>query len=303
MQRNPDGSVSQKKSPPRIDCAYIITAWNKTTASDDEDNELQEHRLLSQVLRVLLQNPSIPFEYLHGVLKGQEPDLPVVAAQQNGLPDAMEFWNALNSPARPSINCVITFSLDSDQWITGPMVITKITEYMQWGKPGAPEKIIQIGGRAVDTSDPAKGIDNAVLKIRELDKKTFTDSNGYYTFTSLPPGTFTVDIKAPGYKEKQVQLTVPAPAGSNYDIQLKKTSGGGTGPDPFNIPLSGIREIGDEFQRKLEAGGIDTIGKLLELSRDELAVVLQKGGTGPLEYYRAKAANILKAVDKYVSKK
>jgi hypothetical protein len=224
IQRNPDGSVSQKKSPPRIDCAYIITAWNKTTASNDEDNELQEHRLLSQVLRVLLRNPSIPLEYLHGVLKGQEPGLPVVAAQQNGLPDAMEFWNALNSPARPSINCVITFSLDSDQWITGPMVIAKVTDYMQMGDPGTRERVVQIAGRVTDAADPDQGIEGAWVRIHELQITETTDSDGYYTISNLPAGNFSFRVNAKDYRRKILVRDIPPSAGQNYDFQLTKRS-------------------------------------------------------------------------------
>lgn len=210
-ERNPDGSTTQKKSPPRIDCAYLITAWNKATGTSEE-KELQEHRLLSQVLYVLMRNPTI----------ASEPPLPLVVSQQDGLPNPVEFWSALGSPLKPSISCVVTLSLDLKKWITGPMVITKITEYEQLGKPGTRDEVIQIGGRITNTADPPVGIGGAEVTILELQKKTTTDSNGYYTFANLPRGRFTFEALASGYQNEQVTLDIPAPSEQNYDIQLSK---------------------------------------------------------------------------------
>ncbi len=143
LQRNADGTVTQKEPPPRIDCAYIVTAWNKASASSDEDKEMQEHRLLSQVLKVLMCNPKIPRSYLLGLLKNQEPDLPMVTAQKGGVPDPVEFWNALGSPLKPSINCVVTISLDLEKWTTATMVDTQITKFEQQGEPGSSEEVIR----------------------------------------------------------------------------------------------------------------------------------------------------------------
>jgi hypothetical protein len=221
LQRNPEGRIIQQQPPPRIDCAYLITAWNKATA-DSEDRELQEHRLLAQVLYVLLRNPTIPPDYLQGLLQSQEPALPMVTAQRGHLNDPVEFWNTLNTPARPSISCIVTISLDLDRWREAAMVISRITDYQQYGQPQTRKTSIQIGGQVTDAAEPSRGIDGAVVMIGELSKKTVTDSSGYYTFSQLPSGTFTLQVSAPGFKEKTAAVEVPPPDDQNYDIKLSK---------------------------------------------------------------------------------
>lgn len=218
-QRNSDGTITIKSPPPRIDCAYLITAWNKATDPGEEEKELQEHRLLSQVLQVLLRNPTIPSGHLQGALTGQKPPLPLIAAQQDGLPDPVEFWNALGSPLKPSINCVITISLDLKQK-TKPLdvVTSRIT------KLNAVEEVIQIGGRVLNKAKPPEGICDAEVMIPELQKKTKTDANGFYTFINLPRGKLAFKVRATGYRSEQVTIEIPAPTGTNYDIQLSPSS-------------------------------------------------------------------------------
>lgn len=219
-QRDPDGTITQKQSPPRLDCAYLLTAWNKSTSTVGEEKELQEHRLLSQVLQVLMRNPAIPSAYLQGSLATQQPPLPLVAAQSDGLPDPVKFWSSLGSPFRPSINCVITLSLDLKQkWISSKMVITKQTIYELMGT-GHKIAEYQIGGRILKAADPTVGLDGAKITILELAKETSSDPNGYYTFLGLSDGDFTFKVTKQGYKTKQVTMKIPAPQDSNYDIKL-----------------------------------------------------------------------------------
>jgi hypothetical protein len=221
VERNPDGRVVQWLPPPRIDCSYIITAWNKAT-SGAEDNELQEHRLLSQVLMVLLKNPFIPADYLQGLLVGQQPRMPMISAQPGRLTEPVEFWNTLNTPVRPSVHCIVTLSLDLDESIEGRMIISAVTEYEQFDSPGARRKVVRVGGRITDSEDPPNGIDAAVVTIVELQKQTVTDSNGYYTFAQLSPGEYTFSAAASGFTPGQITRQAPIPDGESYDIQLSQ---------------------------------------------------------------------------------
>lgn len=220
VQRFSDATVGQRKAPPRLECNYIITAWNKAHPHRNEDSELQEHRLLSQVLRILLQKPTIPAEYLHGYLKGQEPALPMVAAQPNGMQNAVEFWNGLGCPARPSVICSVTLSMDPGQWRTGPLVVARVSDYVQMGEPGTLMQFIQIGGRVTDMGDPPKGIGGAVVAIKELDKQAFTDPGGYYKLDNLPKGRFLFEVTAPGFHDKSVNKYIPMKKTGEYFIKL-----------------------------------------------------------------------------------
>jgi hypothetical protein len=224
VQRNADGTVTRTKDPPRIDCSYMITAWNKVSSTGNEDKEWDEHRLLGQVLQVVLKNPTIPMEYLAGGLAGQEPPLPMVAAQKDELTDPVDFWGTLNSSVRPSIHCIVTISIDLKQSVTGPMVISKITDYRQRKKDGTVERIIQIGGRITDAANTTKGISGATVKIDQLKKATTTDSEGYFSILQIPPGNYHIRANADGYDEEVRLFTIPASDGSNYDISLRASS-------------------------------------------------------------------------------
>ncbi len=221
VERTIPKTITQKLAPPRVDCAFLFTAWNKATVSDGEDKELQEHRLLSQVLKVLLSNPIIPAKYLRGVLVGQEPPLPVITARQDGLPDAADFWNALGSPVRPSINCVITLSLDWSKAFTGTMVISQVTKYAQLNKPNSVETEIKVGGRVFENppNNPIPIVGAKVLVI-ELNRIVTTDSNGYFSVDNLRPGTYRFRAEAAGFGPKKVTVQVPAPKDKAYDIRL-----------------------------------------------------------------------------------
>src|SRR5215211_1053527 len=73
VERQPDGKIMRKRPSRRIDCWYLITAW----PSDSSPNPPQdEHRLLGEVMKVLLRHRTIPAAYLRGGLVGQDPPVP-----------------------------------------------------------------------------------------------------------------------------------------------------------------------------------------------------------------------------------
>src|SRR5579875_2747841 len=63
------------KPPMRLACSYLVTAW----PVGGVDLALQEQQLLSQVLQTLAHYPTIPANFLQGVMVGQTPPLPMVA--------------------------------------------------------------------------------------------------------------------------------------------------------------------------------------------------------------------------------
>jgi hypothetical protein len=122
LQRSPDGTAAARRMPPaRIDCAYCITAWSPATT----ESVLEEHRLLSQVLRVLLQNRTIPAEVLQGSLVGQIPPYPTVIASPDGVKNQPEFWGALDQQLKPSLNYVVTLAMMLDE---PPTELTDVVE-------------------------------------------------------------------------------------------------------------------------------------------------------------------------------
>jgi hypothetical protein len=115
-----DGPLARRRRPPvRIACSYCITGWSPAT----NESTLDEHRLLSQVLLVLLRNPTIPTSALQGDLANQMPPYPTVIASPDGVKDQPDFWGALDQRLKPSLNYVVTLAmlLDED---TGEMAQT-----------------------------------------------------------------------------------------------------------------------------------------------------------------------------------
>jgi hypothetical protein len=131
LQRN--GSTAGRRRPPaRIDCSYCITAWSPATS----ESTLDEHRLLSQILLVLLRHPVIPAVLLQGSLVNQIPPYPTVIASPDGVKDQPDFWGALDQQLKPSLNYVVTlaFMLDQD-----PVPMSQVVE----------EVVVEVENKAV----------------------------------------------------------------------------------------------------------------------------------------------------------
>lgn len=111
IQRSADGTRAiRRPAPIRMDCSYCITAWSPA----NNESVFDEHRLLSQVLMVLLRNPTIPTAVLQGGLVSQIPPYPSIVASPDGVKNQPEFWGALNQQLKPSLNYTVTLALMID---------------------------------------------------------------------------------------------------------------------------------------------------------------------------------------------
>ena len=109
IERRQDGSVLTTMAPVRVDASYLITAWPREgLASPAED----EHRLLGEVMRVLLRHRTLPENVLQGSLKDSEMPLPVSALQPGRLQSLGEFWQAMGGKPKAAINYTVTLSVD-----------------------------------------------------------------------------------------------------------------------------------------------------------------------------------------------
>ena len=123
-QRQPNGMTTRKRPPARVDCSYLITAWPSENAPNPAQDE---HRLLGEVLKVLLRHRRIPETYLHGELIGQEPPLPAKIIAENQLQSLGEFWQAMGGRPKATLHYGITLSVDVfDSEDVGPEVTEKI---------------------------------------------------------------------------------------------------------------------------------------------------------------------------------
>lgn len=130
VERNDDGSAARIRPPIRLDCSYLITAWPSTSSSNPAQDE---HRMLGEVLKVLVRHPSLPDAILQGALKGQLPPLPTTTLQPGRLQSLGEFWQALGGKPKAALTYTVTIALEvSAPVAAGSPVVDKILKF----KPG-----------------------------------------------------------------------------------------------------------------------------------------------------------------------
>jgi hypothetical protein len=108
IERRGDGTATRTRAPVRVDFSYLITAWPSESVPDPAEDE---HRLLGEVMRVLLRYRTIPEEVLQGELQEQTPALPVSSLQPGRLQSMGEFWQAVGGKPKAALNYQVTLSI------------------------------------------------------------------------------------------------------------------------------------------------------------------------------------------------
>jgi hypothetical protein len=114
--------------PPAIfDCSYIATAWH---AAGSASPIADEHRLLGELIKLLIRNPVISENLLQGELKDNCGQLPRITIKTGeAFPDGI-FWSALGIKPRVALNFTVSFSVRVDPpEETGPLVMKHILKF------------------------------------------------------------------------------------------------------------------------------------------------------------------------------
>jgi hypothetical protein len=106
IERKPDGTALKQQRPVRVDCSYLVTAWSSEGSTT---RALDEHRILSEVMDVLVRHPMLPEQVLQGRLKGQEP--PTAVLQPGRLQSVGELWQALGGKPKAALNYTVTIGI------------------------------------------------------------------------------------------------------------------------------------------------------------------------------------------------
>jgi hypothetical protein len=109
LEKKPDGTATRKRSPIRISCSYLVTAWLGVGVKNPAQTE---HQLLGEVMKVLLRFPTLPPEILQGDLKAQVPSPPTAALHPGRLESWGEFWQTLGGRAKAALNYSVTFGIE-----------------------------------------------------------------------------------------------------------------------------------------------------------------------------------------------
>src|ERR1700730_13232018 len=205
-----NGQVISHPPALRLDCSYLVTAW----PVGGVELALQEHRLLTQVLRVLYRYPTIPtrapsdpaYVFLKGSLLGQDPPLPMVALHPDALKNLAEFWSSLGAKQRASLTVTVSISVPVFADFTDFAVTTHTTNYTHGTSPQV-DSFVHVGGLVVG---PAKdGIAGALVDILDAGLRDTTDGEGRFNFIQVPTGQHTVRVVAAGFQQRTRPLSVP----------------------------------------------------------------------------------------------
>jgi hypothetical protein len=121
VERRSNGTATRQRPAVRVDCSYLVTAW----PSDAAPNPAQdEHRLLGEVMKVLLRHHVIPEVLLQGSLSGQDPPLPAITIQPSELQSWGDFWQAIGSKPKAALNYKVTIAVPTEASVETEAVVT-----------------------------------------------------------------------------------------------------------------------------------------------------------------------------------
>ena len=134
VERPDAGNLVRHPPPTRVDCSYLVTAWASGTSPTRAQDE---HRLLAEVLKVLVRFPALPADLLTGELAGADPPLPVTSLTPGRLQSPAELWQALAGKPRAALNLTVTAAVVPVSEDAGPRVQERIFQLSQGVPPPA----------------------------------------------------------------------------------------------------------------------------------------------------------------------
>ncbi len=218
------GFGTVEHAPPRIDCHYLISAWDIVTATQTvEPTMTHEHRVLSDVVTALMQasplNPSRilpPGTRLQAIPEAmRNVDLPTTVLPGEGFPKLAEFWSSMGvgSRWRPAVYVVVTLPVVLERTVVGPLVTTA-NVLVRGG-----DEFFLIGGTVSSVSGGHAPVANAWVRVDETGSLYTTDDNGRFRIEWLNRGSYSLTVRATGFREATPTITVPEPSG-RYDVSL-----------------------------------------------------------------------------------
>lgn len=211
----------RKRSPLRVDCTYLVSAW-ATTAAD-------EHLLLSYAFLALARYPVLPEERLVGSLRQSPCELRTRLAGHEVLPNLNEVWNALGSEVRPCLSYVVTLALDPWTPVADSLVRQLSVSVGQARQPVelagrrlTDEQIVAssttIGGCVRSHADPAELLAGVEVGIEGTGLYTRSDNSGRFRFGGLQPGAYTLTARTAAGDAIHLPMQIPAASGDAYDL-------------------------------------------------------------------------------------
>jgi hypothetical protein len=213
MRRPEEQKAGQKRLAVYIDLSYLVTAY----AGNDP---LLEHRLLADVLGVLLRCLAAPAQYLMGVFEGLGPNIVAIAAAQPDRlvsEDPSSLWQALEAQMRPGLSLMVTAPFDPFETKWTRLVREAVIALRHGdgdGSAGEPLDLgrmrVSVAGLVVDENGEAPLVGVCVTSPG-VEAKTMTDPRGFFYFLNLPAGTERFEFEKAGYAPQEANRSQPKP--------------------------------------------------------------------------------------------
>lgn len=218
----PGGGFVLSQAPAYIDCFYLISAWSQGADNQAADAVATEHRLLGEVLRILMRNPDVVPQAIgipNGGVVFNEGHLYLTAAGPEAPQINNDFWSTMKQPWRASLQLTVTAPLDllADS-APEPAVLTLVQRYVLIGSASV-EELILIGGRVRKLPGPLP-VSGASVVLVGTGQETFTDSQGRYSIAGLRRGTHKIRASATGLSTSERDVNVPDGPPQDHDFEL-----------------------------------------------------------------------------------
>ena len=222
-------------APARVDCHYLVSAWDSAKHSSAVQPTPDEHALLYDALAVLLAAvPINPSRILSGTEltavdeRIRDADLPTRVVPPEGFPKVAEFWSAMGPgiPWRPVVHLIVTVPVSLPRRLAAPIVTTTLTDHRFAGVDSARETWVRIGGTVLDaTVTPAVPLPGAWVALEsdsgELIESTRANASGRFVFSAVRQGRHRLRWRAGARPEPPPRvLDIPSPTGE-YDLRFE----------------------------------------------------------------------------------
>ena len=225
-----NGLLFADPPPMRVDCFYLVSAWDSASISESLEPGRAEHQLLYEVLACLAAaqpiNASRIYPASSAVWKAlpeaiKEVDLPTRVAPAEGYSRLGDFWTSMGTSIRwrPAIELVVTLPVLLPHEITGPPVHTESVAYGLMGP--IDETRMTIGVEVLHQDDPQPGdlapVPGALVRLERSGlpiREGISDDDGRLVLSDVPAGIYRLHAWAERLGDFQTRpIAVPSGSG------------------------------------------------------------------------------------------
>jgi hypothetical protein len=197
----PGPDATLRRAPLRLDCTYAITCWARAT--------VDEHRLLSQVLAILLAYPLLSPDLLSDGLRVGTPPVALPARVAHGkLEGRADFWSAIGSPYKVSLELTVTVLVEAAETRPASPPVQRLVVGSEDARQNNDE-VVQGGTVHRAGGSPAVG---AVVVLGNAGVAAVVDGSGRFRLVGLTPGVHAGQVHDIDGTVTAIQLTAPGPA-------------------------------------------------------------------------------------------